>query len=326
MEQSAVSTPHIEETMVGSETLSRLSPQQRASGTPNIKEIKVKAETLYEAVIGGKKPYYLQKFEEFDKQPPGLKISWSWAAFFGNYFWALYRKMYGWFLACFGIYALAAICLYYLKYFKSDAPEIYSILGYVFMIVFGIAFGVIANSLYYRGVKKKIAAAQFLNTDKSKLLESLRNNGGVHLWVIWVCICLSALILLLFAGTFVLGMISQKANYGDLFIYAATVIVNLAIIVILYSLTNIEWEIKLQGIWDDYQGYVIISVCIIVILAGFLFTIVNQYKREEPVSVAAPKVEAPVAQSAAAPAPKVEAPVAQSAAAPAPVPDRKSVV
>jgi hypothetical protein len=303
MQQSAVSTPRIEETKVGAETLSRPSPPQGASGTPHIKETKVKAETLYKAVIGGIKPYYLQKFAEFDKQPPGLKVSWNWAAFFGNYFWALYRKMYGWFLACFGIYVLAAICLYYLKYFKSDAPEIYSILDYVFMIAFGIVFGIIANSLYYRSVKKKIAAAQSLITDRPKILEFLRDKGGVHTWVIWVCICLAALILLLFAGTFVSGIISQKANYGDLFIYAAMGMVNIAIIFILYSFTNIEWEVKLQGIWDDYQGYIIISISIIIILIGILFTILNQNKREQPISVAVPKVEAPVVQPAPAPAP-----------------------
>jgi hypothetical protein len=45
-QQSAVSTPHIEETKVKTEILSRPSPQQSAVSTPHIEEKKVKAETL----------------------------------------------------------------------------------------------------------------------------------------------------------------------------------------------------------------------------------------------------------------------------------------
>ena len=300
-QQSAVSAPPVEETTVKAETLSRPSPQQNAVSTPHIKETKVKAETLYEAFIGEKKRYYLKKFEEFDKQPPGLKASWNWAAFLGNYFWALYRKMYGWFFACFGIYVLPPIYLNYLKYYKDGAPEIYSISWYVFMIAFSIAFGIIGNSLYYRSVKKKIAAAQSLITDKSKLLEFLRDKGGVHTWIIWVCICISALILLLLAGAFVLGIISQEADYGYLLVYTAIIIGDIAIIAILYSLISIEWEIKLQGIWDDYKGYIIAIPIIIFLVAGILVTISNINKSKEPVSVATPEVEAPVTQPAPVP-------------------------
>ena len=50
-QQSAVSTPHIEEKKVKAETLSRLSPQQRTVGKPHIEENKLKAKTLYKAII-----------------------------------------------------------------------------------------------------------------------------------------------------------------------------------------------------------------------------------------------------------------------------------
>jgi hypothetical protein len=53
---------------------------------------------------------------------------------------------------------------------------------------------------------------------------------------------------------------------------------------------------------------VIISISIIIVLAGILFTIANLNKREELVSVATPKVEAPVAQPAPAPAPVPDQP------------------
>jgi len=53
---------------------------------------------------------------------------------------------------------------------------------------------------------------------------------------------------------------------------------------------------------------VIISISIIIVLAGILFTIANLNKRKELVSVATPKVEAPVAQPAPAPAPVPDQP------------------
>jgi Double zinc ribbon len=85
------------------------------------------------------------------------------------------------------------------------------------------------------------------------------DKGGVKTWLIWVWIGVSALILLLFASVFIVSIISQKANFGYLFVYAAMIIGDIAIIVILYSRINIEWEIKLQEIWSDYKGYIIIS-------------------------------------------------------------------
>ena len=54
--------------------------------------------SLYEAAIGPKKKtYYVDRFEVFDENGPGLHPSWNWAAFFFTGFWALYRKLYGWF-------------------------------------------------------------------------------------------------------------------------------------------------------------------------------------------------------------------------------------
>lgn len=59
---------------------------------------------LYEAVIGEKsRAYYLTKFEAFDQASPGLRPGWNWAAFLVGGVWALYRKMYGWFFAFWGV-------------------------------------------------------------------------------------------------------------------------------------------------------------------------------------------------------------------------------
>ena len=56
-----------------------------------------------------------------------------------------------------------------------------------------------------------------------------------------------------------------------------------------------DWQIKLQNIWESYAAYIIV-ILIIIVVAGIMLTISqipNFNKREEPVSIEAPKVEAP---------------------------------
>jgi tetratricopeptide (TPR) repeat protein len=138
-------------------------------------------ENLYEAILGERNCiYYLTKFKYFDWQPIDLKESWNWAAFFGSGIWGLYRKMYGWFFAFLGIAALSAACV-----MKGE----YALCLIVFIVPW-VAFAVYANSLYHNRMKKIIAAAQLSITDKSKLIEYLRYEGGVNAWVVWVCILL----------------------------------------------------------------------------------------------------------------------------------------
>lgn len=134
-------------------------------------------QNMYEAFLGDKnRIYYLAKFDRFDKQGLGLKASWNWPAFFFIGFWALYRKMYGWFFAYLGISMFLQISM------KNGYPG----LGALISIVSWIAFAILANSFYHNSVKKKIAVAQFTFKDESKLLEFLRYKGGVHTWVFWV--------------------------------------------------------------------------------------------------------------------------------------------
>jgi hypothetical protein len=136
-----------------------------------------KPENLYRAFLGEKNQiYYLTKFENFDQQSSKLQASWNWAAFFNSGVWALYRKMYGWFFAFWGIFTLSSI------FEKCGADGI----SFLVLLVALIAFSAYADSLYHRRVKKKIAAAQLSVRDTSKLLEFLRYKGGVHTWVIWV--------------------------------------------------------------------------------------------------------------------------------------------
>lgn len=130
----------------------------------------------YKAIIGDKNTsYYIAKFEQFDRQGPGLKASWNWPAFFCNYAWALYRKMYGWFFAILGISVISIVIA------GAGAPVIW--FG---ALVANAAFGVYANAIYHGKVRRGIVAAQLSVHDEQKLLEHLRQKGGVHTWVIWV--------------------------------------------------------------------------------------------------------------------------------------------
>ncbi len=149
--------------------------------TPSIEKTKEEAENLYENILGEKnRIYYLTKFKEFDRQPPGLKASWNWAAFFGGGAWVLYRKMYGWFFVFSGIFFIA----FGFAAFLEDTG--FPVLGYLLPLGTWIAYTFFANSIYHSSVKKKIAVAQISIKDSSKLLEFFRQKGGVHTWVIWV--------------------------------------------------------------------------------------------------------------------------------------------
>lgn len=133
---------------------------------------------LYKAIIGEKNTsYYLLKFEQFDRQGPGFKASWNWPAFFCNYAWALYRKMYGWFFAILGISVISIVIA------GAGAPVIWFV-----ALVANAAFGVYANSIYHGKAREKIAMARLTFPDEPRLLARLRNKGGVNTWVIWVSI------------------------------------------------------------------------------------------------------------------------------------------
>lgn len=134
-------------------------------------------QNLYKAILGEKNYiYYLTKFEQFDLRGPGLRASWNWPALLFSGIWALYRKMYGWFFALWGIAALSAIVE------REGSPSISALVA----IAPAIAFAVFANSLYHWSIKKKIAVAQLTIKDESKLIEYLRYKGGINKWVFWI--------------------------------------------------------------------------------------------------------------------------------------------
>ena len=137
----------------------------------------ISIENLYKAAVGERNQiYYLTKFEQFDREGQGPSPTWNWPAFLFADLWALYRKMYGWFLGLWGISILFCIAYYY----RAPIEVLIS------SIAIRIIFAICANSLYHKTIQKKIAAAKRTVKDDRKLLEYLKYKGGVHQWVVWL--------------------------------------------------------------------------------------------------------------------------------------------
>ena len=145
---------------------------------------------LYEAAIGEKNQgHYVAKFEDFDRRGPGLHASWNWAAFFFMGAWALYRKMYVWFFAWWGLATVATILE------QGRAGRLQQIFGVVVLLMW-LAFSLFANSLYHAKVKAKIATARKSNSDALKATNHLRKIGGVLTWVPIVSIGIPTIVIL----------------------------------------------------------------------------------------------------------------------------------
>jgi hypothetical protein len=131
---------------------------------------------LYEAAIGEKsQAYYIAVFDRLDQGAYGLNPSWNWAAFLFAGYWALYRKLYGWFFACIAVVAMAGLL------YRSHGSEAAAL---ILFSVAWVAFAVFANAIYHLNVKAKISAAQKSISEPAKLVEYLSANGGVHAWVL----------------------------------------------------------------------------------------------------------------------------------------------
>lgn len=137
---------------------------------------------LYETAIGNKnQSFYADKFRAFDQKGPGLKVSWNWAAFFFTGLWALYRKMYGWFLVwSFSSFFFTAIAVAVFKSFPN-AP-VHQALAFVIFFSW-LGFAVFANSLYHSKIKARIATANKANSDTSLISSRLHAKGGINSWV-----------------------------------------------------------------------------------------------------------------------------------------------
>jgi multisubunit Na+/H+ antiporter MnhG subunit len=112
-------------------------------------------------------------------------LSWNWPAFFGNFFWFWYRKMYGMAAIVFFLSRLFMILGILLAFVFSEFIPYFSELKWIsFLIILLVPVGVslIANQLYLKHVTKKINSIRLTAsmglTNYDTFLKRLRANGG----------------------------------------------------------------------------------------------------------------------------------------------------
>ena len=139
------------------------------------------------AYIGPRADRYRPRFVRFTRTgTPRFEFSWNNPAAFAGMWWYLYRKMYGWALADFGLSVLLGWTLF--------VP-----------ILWGVARAATGDYLYFRQADRKIGEARPVSSAggapaaDAAHLARLAAEGGVHSWVPWVAIGAFFLVLALAA-------------------------------------------------------------------------------------------------------------------------------
>ncbi len=131
---------------------------------------------LYETAIGeSNRDYYLKRFLAFDKKGEKLRGSWNWAAFAFTGFWALYRRMYGWFF----VFWLATTVVGIVN--KKD-PAAGALVFLVFSF-FWIWFAIYANALYHRKVKNRSITLINSADENSTAVTRFQSGSGTVSWI-----------------------------------------------------------------------------------------------------------------------------------------------
>jgi hypothetical protein len=110
---------------------------------------------------------------------------WSWWAFFGDFWFLLYRKAY-----------LAALVVFILDILVSFIP-------FVGPLIFAILRGGYSTFFIYKKYIKLKQDIENLIPNENERIETMRQVGGPNKWVIWLNI--------LFVGLVVIGIISAIA-------------------------------------------------------------------------------------------------------------------
>lgn len=112
--------------------------------------------------VGKNYDYFKRNWDNCDRK--GTKNSWNNAAFFLNFYWLLYRKMYGYFLLYLGFYVLIG-CFFKSIYFTCIS------IGIV------VQWGLQGNYLYKTHIDKKVTKIVALNAPQQARIELARQGG-----------------------------------------------------------------------------------------------------------------------------------------------------
>ena len=132
-----------------------------------------------ETFVDKNREYYVPRFREMKTQ--NRKNSWNWSAFLWTPYWFMYRKMYGYGFAAFGIAFL--ITMINLPLFS--------------MLAIGgeVIIGIFANYIYMKWLERKANEAQLL--EEPFKTQFIQKHSGVSVaassftivcWVIIVCL------------------------------------------------------------------------------------------------------------------------------------------
>lgn len=136
-------------------------------------------ELWYRAGIGEKNTeYYLERFARFDAN--GMRPSWNWPAFFLQFWWLAYRKM--WLLAAAFLLVIISQNIL-LRQFEAGelgfAAQLLTWSAWPCLVAFYFVFPMFANAIYHRATKKKIRAYKDLSVSNDEKLQWLASKGGV---------------------------------------------------------------------------------------------------------------------------------------------------
>lgn len=121
-----------------------------------------------EKYIGPKKGVYLKKFDKIEQG----RISWNWCGFLVSGLWLLYRKMYAYFFAIFGIVFAIELILNFAVPDKTAQT-----ISCIISLAFNVAIGLWGDNLYYRKLKKLAAFEESANIAVDDM-QYVKKNGG----------------------------------------------------------------------------------------------------------------------------------------------------
>lgn len=177
--------------------------------------------------VGPSAPYYLSRFHMLSQNPRAL--TWNWSAFFFNFLYFFYRKMYALGAVLLVIFAITMVpsFLFAFEYFKElmaqgvainfPLPEIttpymeslVSIQAFLRAIWFGVmaSMGFIANKLYYKATVNTIGVIRQdeRSQDVGSYIQMLTFRGGVSRTS--VLAILAALMIAYFTISYLIGLV-----------------------------------------------------------------------------------------------------------------------
>jgi len=141
-----------------------------------------------------KRAFAKYNFNGMDK----IAWNWSWWAFFGGFWFLLYRKAY-----------LPALALFGLSIIAGFIP----IVGPLILAVLTGGYGTYFIYKKYKDLKTQIEATE---KDEKRRIEAMLHLGGYNSWVVWLAIGITVLfvVLFLFAGIFAAAAAGSAGQGG----------------------------------------------------------------------------------------------------------------